>query len=271
LVYTLEAGAADGIAIGAEFTVYRHTDTTLAEPLAILIVDRLMDFSAEMKPPHDSSLLRNPLIPVLSAVQTKAGELADFRFYISPEDPFYPLYCAKRHLDAEAHNILLVSEGKDTHLKIRTSLPEKFLVFELTDERVTRYGINIIKDDVEPDPQNVSWILERAARYHRELNRTNLERIITTGNFIEVEFFGLDPGPKVHDLNWTAEHLTPTGQNLCHNNTIDFIVEDENKPYGVNIINTTTKDLYLNAFFFDSMNFEIGGSQSHLVLSENAI
>jgi len=267
--YALDAGAANGIAFGAEFTVYRETDMMLVKPLGTMVVDNLMDFSAELKPSHDSSLIRSPIITVLSAVQTKAGELADFLLYIPPKDPFHSLYHAIRHSDLNLQNIILVTKPEDAHLKIRTNLPQKLLVIELTDERVTRYGDNLVTDRVNPEPKNVTWILERTTHYHRELNRTSAEHVITTAgnsNGIEVQFFRLDP-PKVPPFGWTTEYLTSTGQNLCCDNVIDFVVEDDGKPYGFNIINRTNVDLYVNAFFFDNTNFAICEFHRCLALS----
>ena len=255
----MEVGAAGGITIGTEFTVYRHTDTKLGEPLGKLIVDELMDFSAKMKPfLCDSSLTLSPPIPVLSAIQTKTGKLADFLLYTPRNDPFYALYHAIRHSDSNLQSIFLVKKKEDAHLKIWTSLPKNLLVIELTD-KMTGHGDDLVTDQAKPEPKNVSWILEGAARYHHELNRTSVEHLITRGdnpNRIEVQFFKLDP-PKVPPFGWTTESLTCDGQNLCRDEVIDFVVDDEAHPYGFNIINGTSADLYVNAFFFDNTNFAI--------------
>ena len=248
--------------------VYDDTD----KELGTLIVDELMPFSAKMKPPHGSGLILSPPIPVpsaiqtpppiivLSALQTKAGRLPNFHFYIPPKDPFYTLYRNTCLSDLNRQHIILVPKPNVAHLKIRTNLPANLLVIEVTDKRVTQYGVDIIANQVKPDPDNVSWISGRAALYCRELDRTNHQRVITANGHITVGFFRLDC-PAVRPFGWTPEKLTPTGPNLCHNNQIIDFVVDEQEPYGICIKNNTMEDLYVNAFFFDNTDFAIGKSK----------
>jgi hypothetical protein len=251
--------------------LYGNTDKMSKELLGTLIVDELMPFSAKMKLLHGSGLilsppipdflaLQTPPLPAFWALQTKAGTLPNFFVYIPPEDPFHSLY---RESDLEPQHILLVDKPKFAHLKIRTSLPANLLVIEVTDKRVTKYGVNVIADQVKPDPDNVSCILERAAHYRRELYRTNRQRVIAANGNISVGFFQLH-SPEVRRFGRTTEEVTPIGPNLCDNNQIiDFVVE-EDKPYGICLKNNTVEDLYVNAFFFDNTNFAIGKSHWQL-------
>ena len=174
--------------------MYDDTD----KKLGTLIVDELMPFSAKMKPPHGSGLILSPPIPaplaiqtqppilVLSALRTKAGRLPNFHYYIPLEDPFYSLYHNTCRSDLNRQHILLIPKPNVAHLKIQTNLPANLLVIEVTDKRMTQYGVDIITDQVKPDPDNVSCILERAALYCRELDRTNHERIVRLGFCLEL-------------------------------------------------------------------------------------
>lgn len=255
--YILEAGAAHGIAIDAEFMVYRDADKMLKLPLGTLVVDELGAFSAKMKPPPASPLISSRPIPPLSALQTKVGTLSKFLFYIPPEDPFYSLYQREAPRSAlNLQNIFLAREPADAHLKIRTSLPSKLLIIELTDTRVTRHGMYVVADQVKPDVENVSWILERAAHYRRELDRDSVEHVITDNDNIGVGFYRLDYSPLRRFGQ--KENLTRRDENLCDKDKkiIDFVV-DEGMPYGVCIQNHTMEDLYVNVFFFDNRDFAI--------------
>ena len=237
--------------------MYRDTDKMQKKSLGKLIVHKVMEFSAEMKLSRGSSLALGQPISALSALQTKVGKLATFRLYTPPDDPFQLLYRYIFHrAGSKLENICLVTEQEVAHLKIWTSLPDRHLVIEVIDNRVTTHGVNVIADQVNPDPDNISWILERAAHYHRELNRTSANNYITAEDRISVGFFMLDP-PKIRSFDWTTAHLRCIGPNLCRNKFIDFVVEDDDKPYGVSITNRTGVDLYVNAFFFDNTNFEI--------------
>jgi len=244
----------------------------LKKPLGTLIVDDVMDFSAKMKLPHGSSLaLGRPIPAPLLARQTKAGKLAPFLLCIPPQDSFRSLYRYIRYRpNSNLESIYVFTKPEATHLKIWTSLPDHLLVIEITDSRVTRHGVNVVADQVKPDPENLSWILERAAHYHRELDRTKDDHDITAGDRISVGFFRLKP-PKIPPIGWTTEYLTSIGPNLYRDKSIDFVVEDEETPYGVSIKNDTGVDLYVNAFFFDNTNFAIRESWVCLALSENRI
>jgi hypothetical protein len=229
-----------------------------------------------MKLPPGLNLILSRPITALSALQTKAGELANFLLYIPPKDPSFFLYHEIRHSNSKLRNIFLVTQPEDAHLKIRSSLPADLsdiklkgyratqsnrLVIELTDERVTRYGDNVVADQVLPDSDNLSWILERAAHYHRELNRTSVEqKVVPQENGIVVEFFELNLPKELLPFG-LASSMAPIGPNLCHNKLIDFVVGDEAKSYGICITNLTTMNLYVNVFFFDNTNFAIGKSQ----------
>ncbi|KIJ30438.1 hypothetical protein M422DRAFT_783996 [Sphaerobolus stellatus SS14] len=50
--------------------------------------------------------------------------------------------------------------------------------------------------------------------------------------------------------------LNPTGDNLNDNGVVDIVV-DSNTSYGVKVINNSRRDLFLNAFHFDNMDFSI--------------
>jgi hypothetical protein len=240
--------------------VYHDADKMLKTPLGTLIVDNLTEFSAKMKLPPGSSLALGQPSSALSALQTKMGKLAPFLLYIPPGDSFQSLYRDIRyHPDSNLENICLVTKPEAAHLKVWTSSSDHLLVIEVTDNRVTTHGVNVIADQVNPDPDNVSLILERAAYYHHELNRTSVNHYITAEGRMSVGFFRLDP-PKIPPFGLSPENLTCIGPNLYRNNFIDFVVEDEEAPYGVSIKNNTEVDLYVNAFFFNNTNFAIGES-----------
>ena len=221
-----------------------------------MIINKLMPFSARMTPVQESGHTISPPILTLLAHQTKPGNLSKFLFYIPPEDRFYSYYRKTCPSVLKLQNIFLVPKPEDAHLKIRTSLLTHLLVIEVTDERVTQHGMNVLAGQMKPDSDNVSWILDRAAHYRRELDRISDEHHITNSNAnITVGFFKLDP-PVILPFGWTPSKLMCIGPNLCQNNVIDFEV-DEGKPYGICIKNNTMEDLYVNAFFFDNTNFAI--------------
>ena len=256
--FTLEAGTAHGTAISAEFTAYSDPDTLL-DPLGTFVVERLWPFKSDMKLLTSSSTL--PSQGAFQAIQTKAGKVKPFRLYIPPQDNFRHQYRASN--TEGLRGVVLVNNPGEAHLKVFTSPLDNRLTFMHTDERMTQHGMNLVKDGVESDPVIVGGVLETAARYFRELNRTTDSHDIAT--LIKVEFYKLHvPTTRVAGRS-IIELLKPTGPNLCHENkVIDFVVEDSDNPktpYGFKIINNAGHDLYVNAFYFDNTDFGIGEFQ----------
>jgi len=262
--FTLGAGAAHGVAEGAEFTAYSNPDKLL-NPLGIFVVERLWPFKADMK-----SVTLFSIFPSqgASAIQTKEGKADSepFCLYIPPEDRFHGEYhLIQASQTADLRSVSLVEDSGDAHLKVCTSrLLDNHLTFTHMDKRVTRHGMHLVRDGVKSDPVIVGEILESAAQYFRELNRTTTWHDIVPG--IMVEFYKLAV-PRIRNASRPMiEQLKPVGSNLCRQNIIDFVLDDPDDgktPYGFKIINNTEleEDLYVNAFYFDNTDFGIGGRQ----------
>jgi hypothetical protein len=254
--FILGAGAANGIAIGAEFTAYSDPDEPL-NPLGTFVVERLWPFKSDMRPLTKSS----STFPIqgASARQTKEGKVESFRLYIPLKDSLFRLqyHSIQTSNTVDLRGVILVNNPRDAQLKILTSRPDGRLTFVHTDKRVTWYGMNPVMDEVESDPAIIGGVLETAARYFRELNRTSTLHDIA--EFIKVEFYKLD-FPKVRAAGGRPilELLKPVGPNLCHENIINFVVDTAKPPYGFKIINNSQVNLYVNAFYFDNTSFGIG-------------
>ena len=253
--FTLEAGSAHGIAIGAEFTAYSDPDKLLGQ-LGTFVVERVWPFKSDMRPLFSSNSLPSQ---GASAIQTKAGRVESLRLYIPPEDSFHRQYHSIRTTNtADLWDVLLVNNPGEAQSKVFTSQLDDLLTFMHTDERVTEHGMNLVRDRVESDPVIVGGVLETAARYFRELNRTTgLHEI---AHLVQVEFYKLD-APKIRVAGRPIlEQLKPVGPNLCHENkVIDLVVSDTpSTPYGFKIVNNAQVDLYVNAFYFDNTSFAIG-------------
>ena len=261
--FTLGAGAANGIVISAEFTAYFDPDELL-NPLGTFVVERLWPFKSDMIPLNLSSTLPSR---GAFAIQTKQGKVEPFRLYTPPKDGFHRLYHLIRTSNtADLQGIFLVNNPGDAQLKILTSPSGDCLTFIHMDKRVTQHGMNLMRDGVESDPVVVGRILENAACYFRELNRTNSSHIIT--HFIEVEFHNLDI-PRIRVAGHPIpERLKTVGPNLCRrgeNKVIDSMVSDTaSTRYGFKIINNSEEDLYVNAFYFDNTDCRISEFQYSL-------
>ena len=252
------AGAAHGVLISAEFTAYSNPDKLL-NPLGTFVVERLWPFHSDVRLLTSWSTLLSQGAP---AIESKAGKVKPFRLYIPPKDSFRRQYHSIRASDtADLRGVFLVNNPREAQLNIFTSQLDGRLTFMHMDERITEHGMNLVRDGVESDLLIVGGILETAACYFRELNRTPNSHDIA--DLIEVEFYKLDV-PRIRIAGRPIlERLKPVGPNLClENKVIDFMVSNTpNTPYGFKIINNAEDDLYVNAFYFDNTSFAIGEFQ----------
>ena len=197
----------------------------------------------------------------------KEGNVQVFRLYIPPKDSFRHQYHSMlASKTADLQGIHLVENPEAAQLTISTL--DDHLTFTHMDERVTAHGMHLVRDGVESDLGIVGGILESAARYFRELNRTTDPHDIA--DLIEVEFYELG-APKILVAGRSGlEQLKPVGPNLCRKNNentlvIDFEVSDTaNTAYGFKVISNAQDDLYLNAFYFDNATFGIGEFECNL-------
>jgi hypothetical protein len=259
--YTLGAGDAHGIALNAEFTAYSDPDELL-NPLGTFVVEKLLPFESDVRLLTSSNT--HP-IQVASAIQTKEGKVEPFRLYIPPKDSFRRRYHSILASNTgDLRDVVLVNDTRKAQLMVLTSQLDGRLTFMHTDKRVTRHGVDLVTDEVVSDPAIVGGVLETAARYFRELNRTTTSHGIA--GLIKVEFYKLD-FPTIRPAGHTTlELLKPVGQNLCHEkkNIINLMVDTAKTPYGFKIINNAQSDLYVNAFYFDNISFAIGEFQCSL-------
>jgi hypothetical protein len=263
----LEAGKAHGIAIGAEFKPYSNSDMLLKGPPPTFVVEELSDFESVMATTNSTYPGQR-----FSVIQTKTGKLEPFRLYIPPEDSFGNFYHSlpEPHRAANLQSVLLVDEPEEAHLRVYTK-EDGHVIFVHTDKRVTQHAENLETDGVKLEPLIVESFLESAAHYFRELDRTSSSRI---EDYIKVEVYKLDPPTTPLPRHLLLEQLAPIGSNLCQNNVITIMVDDLNSskkkqtPYGFKIINSTEENLYVNAFYFDNMDFSIGESQCNFPLCD---
>ncbi|KAF8869466.1 caspase domain-containing protein [Gymnopilus junonius] len=206
----LKAGSAQGIVNGSRFKELRKG--------ASLTVASVMPFKSILHF-EPGFRLDQPSVAELIYV----GPREDLRLYVHPHDRFrtflkkihdIPEYRFGYSLD----NVVMVDNPAHAHLSARVSSNGHEVVFDMMDERATRYGFRRTFSRVKTDAESVAWEYE----YDE------------SGEFV----------------------LYPVGGNLCEKGIIDFVV-DEKAPYGFKLINTGPHDFYASAFFFDFSDLSI--------------
>ena len=255
--YDLQAGFAQGVTKGAEFTVYKDSASISdSNSLGVLVVQSDLDihvFSTFLTPKIANSVIS--LSKSSCAMQSKAGEAEDLVILAPLDENLLSLYEAiandMRAADPARRKIRFVKDGKEAKLGLSLDSSGR-VVFDVRDPRLTIYGINRMPHTVENKAKSIMPVLNAAADFYWYLSREKKDALVNTS--VSFEFFKLSMGNE-YDFSGNAI-LEPVGENLYQDSVIRLI-SSEDDMYGFKVSNNSVRDLYLNAFYFDNSDFSI--------------
>ncbi|KAF9005554.1 caspase domain-containing protein [Cyathus striatus] len=227
--YEMDAGAAHGITAGAQFAVYQDRASSIegqAQALGTVSAQTPGPFTTILDPLPDKTFT---LTGDGYALQALAKEI--------------------QHTE-RTRNILLVEKEK---AELDITLEDGQVVFNILNPVVTRFGLTRIPYTIEPDNENLIFVIRGAAHFYWHLRKKDSKDIFN--GLVDVEFRELvESETEVNDLFRSI--LKPTGPNLHKENVIDFVVKDS-AVYGIKIINKSDVDLFVSVFYFDNSSWEI--------------
>ncbi|KZP15819.1 hypothetical protein FIBSPDRAFT_912396 [Athelia psychrophila] len=258
--YKLDAGAAHGISVGAEFNVYANEkDVLTASPLGSLVVGdaaavKAFDTAMTLPSGCSSFAVDKPAV----ALQTKLGAKEDFALHVPLHEDLIPVFeTLSKEMQTpgpDTARIKLVEDRDQAMLEI--VMDEGKLYFNILDKRITVHGVNRIHFPFDPELDSIRPVLRAAAHYYWHLNRASN----TDQHFqerITVEFFELyESETELDDAGDSILRPDTNPENLYTGSTIKFTVKP-NAPYGMRITNNTAWDLYPGVFYFDSSDLSI--------------
>jgi hypothetical protein len=255
--YELQAGSAQGITKGAEFTVYKDSASISdTNSLGVLVVKSDSDihvFSTFLTPKIDNAPIT--LSKSSCALQSKAGEAEDLVILAPLDEKLLSLYEAiandMKAADPARRKIRFVKDGKEAKLGLSLDSSGR-VAFDILDPRLTIYGINRIPHTVQNEAKSITPVLNAAAHFHWYLSREKKDALVDTS--VSFEFFKLSPRDE-YDISGNAI-LEPVGENLYQDSVVR-LVASETDMYGFKVTNNSVRDLYLNAFYFDNSDFSI--------------
>jgi len=261
--YILNAGAADGVCLDAEFNVYANHGGLPRRPnLGVMVPDKVEPFRTVMRP---LSGPRSSLEMAAFAIQTRAGALEELKVFIPLEDPLIPAFNAMlmqmETLSHGRHRIALVDDPSVAHLAIERENDEIAFIFldkRITAHGITKYALKAKADDMIP-------VLQGAAHYHYHLNRSYLtsEKIEQQ---IRVEVFKLEFSGQLDEGTFRLLRR-PAGENLLKDGIITLSLRDGiNDVFGIRITNTSPWDVYPSIFYFNNSELSISGSSQYIYI-----
>lgn len=262
--YNLNAGCAHGLTAGDELAVYPDMACALSEagsPSAVLLIDKITNFSAELIPPDDvlnepngnlaldvdSVVLKTRNAP--KDVLKLALPLYKHAFFLhsvlhSPERPFQNIICT-------------IPEEAD--LNIIKNDSSGGLSIQITDSRtVNAIGATTwFRDGTTISPEELPDVLETALRYYWELERTDSSSQLPIEQ-IQIEVYEL------HDIESSfiegEFELGSLGRDLCQSGEVHLGAHNGvRRIHGIRIVNHGDVDIHPNVCYFNPHELSIGG------------
>ncbi|KAF8555456.1 hypothetical protein OG21DRAFT_905409 [Imleria badia] len=242
------AGLAHGITYGVEFTLY----DAWKRSLVVVVVDKLAaieDFQTTVTTTHT----------LTNASFAKLSRVGNLPLYLTPGSGSV-LEGIIQQMDMNGFRVRLAKEVKEA--KVEVAMENDLAVFKVLDQQLKRFGLTDLSFETTLD--RLTHTLRAAGRYYWYLDLTNENKPIDTKDGVGVDLYLLQESESEYD-----DHGMPLllpiepGFRKTHPNAesldfIDFVV-DPDAVYGIKITNNTTRDLYLNAFLFNSSSLSIGG------------
>jgi hypothetical protein len=250
--YLLDAGAAHGVNMGAEFAVYRDRDSPSKEsPLGNLVAKEVGAFTTNMSLPENASSFM--LVGTGYALQTRTGEEEDLRLHIALDDTLTPIFEVlgrdMLRTDSNRRRISLVAKDK---AELDIAVDGDGVVFNILNPQVTQFGLNQMPFRIEPTYDAMYPVVRASAHYFWHLRRNSTSRVLE--NYIQLEF------KKLKELDEYDEDfnviLEPVGDDLNVSGVVDLVVNPDDI-YGIRLINKSALDLYPSLFFFDNSDLSI--------------
>ncbi|KDR69751.1 hypothetical protein GALMADRAFT_160255 [Galerina marginata CBS 339.88] len=257
--YILDAGAADGVCLEAEFSVYADHDSLLKETsLGVMVPDVILPFKSVMHPAHGSGPGPSLDKPAL-AVQTRAGLQEELQIFIPLEEPLIPVFQAAlmqmKTQGFDTHGIKLVDDRSTADLAVERHGGD--IIFVILDERVTTHGLTRCAFSVKADAKALRPVLQGAAHYQYHLNRSYLNSEDIENN-ITVEFFKLELNDDNFGEKFRMVSRRPSGENLYKDGVVSLTLSgSSDEIFGIRITNNWSKDLYPVLFYFDNSELSI--------------
>ena len=250
--YVMKAGAAHGITVGAEFSVYREHDLPpRTTPLGTLVACDVSEFSTTMSVPPGTEPFA--LVGSAFALQTKPGTEENLRLHIAMDTTLVNIFetlAPRIGPSSPGQRRILFVEKTDAELGLE--LEDGQIVVNILNPLVTKYGLVRMPSSsrIQPDVDQVYPIMRAAAHYHWHLRRQGTSDL---QNGIQIEFkaveFTVDD-----DLNDIG---CPVGPDLNVGGVVTITASDR-VMYGVRIVNNTALALYPSLFYFDNSDLSIG-------------
>ena len=272
--YIIEAGKFHNITVGSEFHVYFDSDSTLSNPLGVLVAKIVGDFKTTVIPVNDGdhfNINAGPTGKAIAIPMKPRGGRSLLIWKDPRSETLNGLYRRiKDEYEMQLRDVELAEtqRASDIYLEIAQDGTISLDIFagptsHPQAQNFSRRIDNIMIDDT----YTLSSILWHASKFYDELKRPDNNKHISQK--IGIEFYELVPDINVITDVDTTGHLPvlmPTGGNLFKDGAINLKMpaphlagEDWDRiPYGLKLTNRTNLDLYVNMLHFSNGDFSIG-------------
>ncbi|KZV62929.1 hypothetical protein PENSPDRAFT_657741 [Peniophora sp. CONT] len=253
----MNAGSAQGVALGARFSIYPAKDFDLIydRPLARMVAVVVRAYETELASDSYASAARMPLLATCFAFQTHIDRAAALRLYIaSSRRPTASLDSLEREISRADYPIELLEDeaGADLCARDRDGRVELFVgnsVMVMNPALKLQSTIYAVAEHIHP-------FLRAASQFFWHLRRTPAEHQLRDN--IAVELHELRRNGALNHLLHTTYQPYGENQLRCDRGVLVMDVEADNKTaYGITIRSQFVKPLYVWVFYFDCSDLSI--------------
>jgi hypothetical protein len=239
----MEAGAAHGITEGAQFGVYKDRESKGTQ-LGIIVARQTDSFTTTLDIISDASRL---LPEEGYALQTRVGITEGLHLHVYTNAPPSLIETLQRIASQE---FLLVEKEK---AELSFTLEQEGVVVNILDSFVAALGLTRMPFYIEPDADAMSNFIHAAAHFYFYLRRKS--KMQALHGKIDVILTEVVQSKEEYD-DYLQPVIQPIGPNLNREHIIDLHVQND-KMYGMKIINNSDMALYPSLFFFDNSDLSI--------------
>ena len=243
-----DVGAAHGIAVGAEFEVYKEQDSS--DLLGIVVAIELSPFSTTLDAKESSFALEGNGV----ALQTSTGNENVLRIHVTDEG----LKDIVRKIERTDPNQRIIQLVDWDQAEFGMALENGKVVFNIFDSVVRNHGLTQMPfvldtlDDIPP-------IIRAADHFYWHLRRTprlETDAKIGLANAVEIEVAELEHDGNTYDDDFEPV-LSPTQAGWTRGKDFNLQIKGTGTIYGWKIVNNCNVALYPALFYFDNSDWSI--------------
>ncbi|QRW07388.1 ICE-like protease (caspase) p20 domain protein [Ceratobasidium sp. AG-Ba] len=246
--HLLQAGAAQGVGVGARFDVHadRVLNASFNPPLASFMVKSVGPLQSELEP---VGAMPDPLPSQMYGRQTMEGETSQLKVFFTEgfvECMYHDIAGWKEGLSGSRGVAEFGYAKTESEAGLVIGLDRGYAVYKIRHSEVNASELVRTPRRTGVTAKEVMPVIRAAAKWKWHASRTNPEDPFE--GKVRIEMVRLE--------QQNGEPLAPVGDNMNASGTVEVMADDD-QAYGFRLVNESQHDLYPYLFCFDANDLSI--------------